>query len=61
MASADKQSVGIIGAGQMGLGIAHVCALAGFDVIMSDISEDQLKTAMQTAKTMFSKTLDILR
>lgn len=35
--------IGIIGAGQMGSGIAHVCALAGFDVVMSDISEDQLK------------------
>ncbi|MBX7197948.1 MAG: 3-hydroxybutyryl-CoA dehydrogenase [Rhodospirillaceae bacterium] len=35
--------VGIIGAGQMGSGIAHVCALAGFDVVISDISEDQLK------------------
>ena len=35
--------VGIIGAGQMGSGIAHVCALAGFDVVISDISADQLK------------------
>ncbi len=38
--------VGIVGAGQMGLGIAHVCAVAGFDVIMSDISEDQLKKSV---------------
>jgi 3-hydroxybutyryl-CoA dehydrogenase len=35
--------IGIIGAGQMGSGIAHVCALAGFDVVMSDVNEDQLK------------------
>src|SRR5690242_21071680 len=38
--------VGIIGAGQMGSGIAHVCALAGFDVVVSDISEDQLKKSL---------------
>ncbi len=36
------RSVGIIGAGQMGSGIAHVCALAGMDVRMSDLSEDAL-------------------
>ena len=35
--------VGIIGAGQMGAGIAHVCALAGFDVLISDINSEQLK------------------
>ena len=38
--------VGIIGAGQMGSGIAHVCALAGFDVTIFDISEDQLKKSV---------------
>ncbi len=38
--------VGIIGAGQMGSGIAHVCALAGFDVVIFDISEDQLKKSV---------------
>jgi 3-hydroxybutyryl-CoA dehydrogenase len=40
------QAVGIIGAGQMGSGIAHVSALAGFDVMLSDISEEQLKKAV---------------
>jgi 3-hydroxybutyryl-CoA dehydrogenase len=38
--------VGIIGAGQMGSGIAHVCALGGFDVAVSDISEEQLKKSI---------------
>ncbi len=38
--------VGIIGAGQMGSGIAHVCALAGFDVAIFDINEDQLKKSV---------------
>ncbi|MEO0937925.1 MAG: 3-hydroxybutyryl-CoA dehydrogenase [Pseudomonadota bacterium] len=43
----DIQKVGIIGAGQMGNGIAHVMALAGYDVVMTDISADALTTAVQ--------------
>jgi 3-hydroxybutyryl-CoA dehydrogenase len=42
------KTVGVIGAGQMGNGIAHVFALAGIDVRMSDISEDALKRALDT-------------
>ena len=42
------QSIGIIGAGQMGNGIAHVCALSGFDVMMTDISPDALKKGLET-------------
>ena len=34
--------IGVIGAGQMGGGIAHVCALAGLDVVMTDVSEEAL-------------------
>ncbi|PCJ33410.1 MAG: 3-hydroxybutyryl-CoA dehydrogenase [Alphaproteobacteria bacterium] len=40
------QHVGIIGAGQMGNGIAHVFAVSGYDVLLSDLSEDALKTAL---------------
>ena len=40
------QHVGIIGAGQMGNGIAHVFAVAGFDVLLSDISEEALQKAL---------------
>ena len=42
----DIQRVGIVGAGQMGNGIAHVFALAGFDVLMTDISADALSAAI---------------
>ena len=42
----DIRSVGIVGAGQMGNGIAHVFALAGFDVMMMDISPDALDRAL---------------
>ena len=40
------QSVGIVGAGQMGNGIAHVFALAGYDVLLTDISQDALDKAL---------------
>jgi len=42
------RSVGIIGAGQMGNGIAHVCALAGIPVAMVDINPDALDKALGT-------------
>jgi len=41
------KTVGVIGAGQMGNGIAHVCALAGYDVILNDISADALGRALE--------------
>ncbi|MDX3969066.1 MAG: 3-hydroxybutyryl-CoA dehydrogenase [Bradyrhizobium sp.] len=47
MAAVIKK-VGVIGAGQMGNGIAHVAALAGFDVVLNDISPDRLKSGMAT-------------
>ena len=53
MAAADMplpeiRSVGVIGAGQMGNGIAHVSALAGLPVVLTDISTAALEKAMQT-------------
>jgi 3-hydroxybutyryl-CoA dehydrogenase len=44
------ETVGIVGAGQMGNGIAHVFALAGYDVVMSDVGEDALARAMETIR-----------
>ncbi|MEO8811573.1 MAG: 3-hydroxybutyryl-CoA dehydrogenase [Caulobacteraceae bacterium] len=35
-------TVGVIGAGQMGAGIAHVCALAGYDVLLNDIDPEKI-------------------
>jgi 3-hydroxybutyryl-CoA dehydrogenase len=40
------ERIGVVGAGQMGNGIAHVCALAGYEVLMTDISEDALAAAL---------------
>lgn len=42
------RTVGIVGAGQMGNGIAHVFALSGYDVVLNDISEEGLKRAVAT-------------
>ncbi|MGF1607786.1 MAG: 3-hydroxybutyryl-CoA dehydrogenase [Kiloniellales bacterium] len=39
--------IGVIGAGQMGNGIAHVCALAGFDVRLSDVDQEHLEHSLQ--------------
>ncbi len=41
-------TIGVVGAGQMGNGIAHVAALAGYDVILSDIEEGILERALAT-------------
>ncbi|MGC0223097.1 3-hydroxybutyryl-CoA dehydrogenase [Pseudooceanicola nitratireducens] len=42
----DIRTIGVIGAGQMGNGIAHVCALAGYDVLLNDINQEALDRAM---------------
>jgi len=42
------KSVGIIGAGQMGNGIAHVVALAGYDVILNDLAKERFEAAIET-------------
>jgi 3-hydroxybutyryl-CoA dehydrogenase len=44
----DIHRVGIIGAGQMGSGIAHVCALAGFQVALNDVTEERVKAGIAT-------------
>jgi 3-hydroxybutyryl-CoA dehydrogenase len=42
------KSVGVIGAGQMGNGIAHVCALAGYDVSLNDLSRERIEAGLAT-------------
>jgi 3-hydroxybutyryl-CoA dehydrogenase len=49
------KKVGVIGSGQMGNGIAHVAALAGFDVVLNDISADRLKSGMATINGNLSR------
>ena len=42
------RKVGVIGAGQMGNGIAHVCALAGYDVLLNDMTRERIEAALAT-------------
>ncbi|BCW87750.1 putative 3-hydroxybutyryl-CoA dehydrogenase [Alphaproteobacteria bacterium SO-S41] len=42
--------IGVIGAGQMGNGIAHVSALAGYDVVLNDLSQDRLDAGLESIK-----------
>jgi 3-hydroxybutyryl-CoA dehydrogenase len=42
------RTVGVVGAGQMGNGIAHVCALAGYDVLLNDADPSRIDAAIQT-------------
>ncbi len=42
--------VGVVGAGQMGNGIAHVLAQAGYEVLLNDISQESLDRALETIR-----------
>lgn len=44
----EIKSIGVIGAGQMGSGIAHVSALSGYDVFLYDVSEDRIEEGLAT-------------
>ena len=46
----DITRIGVVGAGQMGNGIAHVMALAGYDVLLNDISAEALDRAMAAVR-----------
>src|ERR1700761_8616190 len=41
------EKIGVIGAGQMGTGIAHVLSLAGYDVVLDDVNKDALSKALE--------------
>jgi len=46
--SLNIRSVGVIGAGQMGNGIAHVCSLAGYTIRLNDLSPDRIRAGLAT-------------
>jgi 3-hydroxybutyryl-CoA dehydrogenase len=48
-------TIGVIGAGQMGNGIAHVLALAGYDVLMTDINQQALDAALEAIRGNMSR------
>ena len=47
--------IGVIGAGQMGSGIAHVSAQAGFEVVMNDIGEERLRAGLATINGLLAR------
>ncbi len=51
----DIKTVGIIGAGQMGSGIAHVCALAGYDVLLHDVSRERIEAGLANVERNLSR------
>jgi 3-hydroxybutyryl-CoA dehydrogenase len=52
---AKLKTIGIIGAGQMGTGIAQVCALADYDILLYDLSADRLKSGLATINGNMAK------
>lgn len=50
----EIENIGIIGAGQMGLGIAHVFSLSGYKVFLNDINQD----ALDSSKSKINKSMD---
>ena len=46
----EIKTIGVIGAGQMGNGIAHVMSLAGFDVVLNDIRQEALDAGMASIR-----------
>ncbi|MEI9890436.1 MAG: 3-hydroxybutyryl-CoA dehydrogenase [Caulobacteraceae bacterium] len=46
----EIKTVGVIGAGQMGSGIAHVCALAGYEVLLNDVNQEQIDKGVDAVR-----------
>lgn len=51
----DINCIGVVGAGQMGAGIAQVAAQAGYDVVVTDISEEALEAGLETISGSLDK------
>jgi 3-hydroxybutyryl-CoA dehydrogenase len=54
----EIRKVGVIGAGQMGKGIAQVCALAGLDVALNDVSGERIAQSLGDIATQLQKSVD---
>jgi 3-hydroxybutyryl-CoA dehydrogenase len=51
----DIRTVGVVGAGQMGNGIAHVCALAGYNVLLNDADASRIEAGLKTIRTNMAR------
>ncbi|MEE4313703.1 MAG: 3-hydroxyacyl-CoA dehydrogenase NAD-binding domain-containing protein, partial [Desulfofustis sp.] len=54
----EIRSFGVVGAGQMGSGIAQVAAASGLDVVMSDISDDCTARGLQSIEKNLQRSVD---
>mgnify|MGYP001271980281 CR=1 FL=1 len=53
--ASEIKKIGVIGAGQMGNGIAHVAAMAGYQVTLSDISDDAVSQGLSTIRSNLAR------
>ncbi len=56
--SFEIRKVGVIGAGQMGKGIAHVCALAGYDVAINDVTPERIEAGVTDIAVQMRKSVE---
>lgn len=54
----DVKTMGVVGAGQMGSGIAQVAAVSGLEVVMSDINEDLVRKGVQTIAKILNRSVE---
>ena len=54
----DIAKIGVIGAGQMGTGIAQVCALAGIEVLVNDVNETRTKAGVEAVAASLARLVD---
>ena len=54
----DVKTMGVVGAGQMGNGIAQVAAMSGLQVVMSDINEDLVRKGVQTIARILNRSVE---
>ena len=54
---AQIKTVGVIGAGQMGSGIAHVCALSGYDVLLNDVNGERIDKGVAAVRRYLERQL----
>ena len=51
------QTVGVIGAGQMGNGIAHVLSQSGYSVLLNDVNQEALERAIERVRKNMERQL----
>jgi 3-hydroxybutyryl-CoA dehydrogenase len=52
---AEIKTIGVVGAGQMGTGIAHVCGLAGYEVALNDVSRERIDAGIHVIERNLSR------